>query len=588
MKKIELAIDPILNKKLNKEGIQAKVFDSVLSREEKNKMLEDLHFFAGTWFIDGYDRTVYRSISVGAATYDDFMSFYALFLHFGRINELYNDHKIVLYISVSCNLNDKVLDFLKKMNWTVILRKEHYPYLCYSKMFKDIAQGKASSTGLIYRRYCHPNLKQDLKVLLSYFTYKIISLVLIKIFKSGKSDIFIYPIRRMGPILQEEENQGNSIHMPNLSCFKNEGREFDRRSKLSKLLFLARNNKFVSSPYSAKMIKRVCKENLKIDWEKVKEKISKNLSVRDRLGQQGLLDELKGFVYDHYGMCHSLINSIYNSDSFYNFKKVYVEQVSPFYLQYLSLKKREVYFAHLNYFANNQYFLQTDKINYSNMKVLVSSLQEEKRVLNQGFQKDNIIRYNEINIEKIKPNAGEYVLVNPPFLGALCTFRLLLDSTALMGFFEDSIKELARKNKVLFRPHPGVGEINDTGFTLDDFYISQLKEINFFNGSNIYRFGKDAVSLEDDLVSSVYGVGVYSALALDLIKYNKAYFVSDVYELPFFDKENYSVFSTSSPMISIQENKDFYDIEVDDYVDQLKKFCGFFDSNFPSLFNSLN
>ena len=74
---MNVCIDPILKDLLNTRGITAEVFDAVLSKSEKQQMLEDLEVFSSDWFINnGRDISEYRNVSIGAAIHDDVLQLF--------------------------------------------------------------------------------------------------------------------------------------------------------------------------------------------------------------------------------------------------------------------------------------------------------------------------------------------------------------------------------------------------------------------------------------------------------------------------------------------------------------------------------
>ncbi len=62
---------------MKNKGIQSSVFDEILSKSEKQKMLNNLESFASNWFIiDGEDISNYRDVSIGAAIHDDLLTLF--------------------------------------------------------------------------------------------------------------------------------------------------------------------------------------------------------------------------------------------------------------------------------------------------------------------------------------------------------------------------------------------------------------------------------------------------------------------------------------------------------------------------------
>ncbi|NTW99638.1 MAG: hypothetical protein HGB35_06880, partial [Geobacteraceae bacterium] len=130
---IVLCSDPILAEILEKRGIKARVFDTILSVGEQEAAMKLLDEFAAQWFLDedGNDYTLYRKVSIGAAIYQETLSFFHLLTHFVFIVEkLVRDHDCIeMYQSVSCRMPQHILDFLATNKIPVHTVDEQYPYL---------------------------------------------------------------------------------------------------------------------------------------------------------------------------------------------------------------------------------------------------------------------------------------------------------------------------------------------------------------------------------------------------------------------------------------------------------------------------
>ena len=108
---MNLCTDPILKDLLGKRGITAEVYDAVLSKSEKQEMLENLEVFASSWFMkNGKDSTEYRNVSIGAAIHDDVLTFFSYLYHIALVllKVKYHEDTVVFYQSDSCRLPDNV------------------------------------------------------------------------------------------------------------------------------------------------------------------------------------------------------------------------------------------------------------------------------------------------------------------------------------------------------------------------------------------------------------------------------------------------------------------------------------------------
>ena len=150
---MNVCIDPILKDVLNARGITTEVFDAVLSKSEKQQMLEDLEVFVSSWFMrNGKDITEYRNVSIGAAIHDDVLTLFSYLYHIALVLQKVNYQKnmVVFYQSVSCRLPDNVEKMLFELGIKIETTNDQYPFLCYKKYFEKSAYTIVAYSGIVY------------------------------------------------------------------------------------------------------------------------------------------------------------------------------------------------------------------------------------------------------------------------------------------------------------------------------------------------------------------------------------------------------------------------------------------------------
>ena len=123
-----LCTDPILKGILVEKQINARVYDSVLTTDEKQQMLENLYRFATEWFLDesGRDFTEYRGVSIGGNLFQEVMMLFHMLYHFCWIyNKLEKNETIKLYESESCKVPMPVRQFITYIGGETIRSEEH-------------------------------------------------------------------------------------------------------------------------------------------------------------------------------------------------------------------------------------------------------------------------------------------------------------------------------------------------------------------------------------------------------------------------------------------------------------------------------
>ena len=134
-----LCTDPILKERLKKKQIDAIVFDSILTRDEKQEKLESLFGFASGWFLDkdNQDYTEYRKVSIGGVLSDEVMMLFQMFYNFVWIyNKVESKDPIQFYESESCKIPEPVRELISFTGGETITCSESYSYLCFNKLYK--------------------------------------------------------------------------------------------------------------------------------------------------------------------------------------------------------------------------------------------------------------------------------------------------------------------------------------------------------------------------------------------------------------------------------------------------------------------
>ena len=254
----------------------------------------------------------------------------------------------------------------------------------------------------------------------------------------------------------------------------------------------------------------------------------------------------------------------------------------------------------MNRFLNNQYFCRTLIDNTKGDFFLGAAFEfERERYLRQGFSDDAIIKISEDIVEgnrkkqSVKQNShgkpfitDKTVLILPPFLGSLSSYRCVLDSTFLKQFFVDLLSVLKSLSvaRVIIRPHPGCNvPVNQLNFTYNDVYKYLYEDFNVEGLEIVYRDNPTYEDLTDDLEIVDFSIGSCSAVAREAAFMGVDHICFEKFITPFPESINLSIYSKEGGLIPVLIDKDKLLEYLISYKSGLAKntidFCGFFSRN---------
>ena len=590
---MNLCTDPILKDLLEKRGITVEVFDAILSKSEKQEMLENLEVFASNWFIEnGEDISEYRNVSIGAAIHDDVLTFFSSLYHILLLVEKldYKKNKIVFYQSKSCELPESVKKALLELGVNVETTMDKYPFPCYKRAFEKNAYSRITYTGIVYDGYSKTKHISSVRPGVRSFIYKIIFNIIDIIYIRPKKIFYLRPMRRLLPMFYNfinNDHKDADIQLKVAYPESNIGEQFinlisynvirtvKKLARLTKkgiffkrsIWMLAPRNGILNNYYSEDEKERQIQliENSKGSIE--------NLIGFNNIDVYNLFFcEFLKFYSHHFNKFIGLINKLHLDVKKNNVNNYLVEFINPFLAQVLANYNRNIFFIHLSRWINNQYFCKQfiDNVN-GRFFILVSSEFESDRIIKQSFDKTTLIKVCEsyfdnknvkkINSYEISDNEfflyGKSVLVIAPPLAVIWTYRCLLDSTFFINFISDIISalELFNLSKIIIRPTLGKGKINRMNFTQDDLNSYMFKDIVKENCSYIIRDNNHLVNIEKDLNEADLVIGTPSACAIDAALVGLDYIAYDNSIYPFPDSLNLSIFSKNGP-VPIASNRD--------------------------------
>jgi hypothetical protein len=583
---MNVCIDPILKDLLKTRGITAEVFDIVLSKSEKEHMLEDLEIFSSKWFMDnGRDISKYRDVSIGAAIHDDVLHLFNFLFHLLYVLKKldYKNNTIVFYHSTSCRLPSHVEKIISDIGVEVKLTNDLYPFYCYDKAHRDIAYTVKTYSGLVYDRYSQTKYRSTIRPTLRSMYYRLMFKVVYHFYSNNKNTIYLRIMRRLEPMVENfinNEGISSSIQIvlefhkhkiqTLIQCnnYLNPIIFFKQLRKLAKVgiffsypLFLIGPKNYILKKYFHQK-ERTNQNKLIRDSKHIMEKL---INIDDLKLSDAFINEFTGFYFHHFTKFVILIDRLDNKVKKNRIDQYLVEFINPFFAQILVNYNRKIFLVHLSRWLSSQYFCEQLINNIRNrLYTLVSSKYEYNRVLKQGFNHKTIIKVyenyfdnREINNNKIlnhslkkKKFVGKNILVIPPPLGALIAFRTKLDSTFLINFITDMVKILAelKVSTIVIRPGLDNRKINSNNFVasdIDEYVLKNMKKGKF---NLVYRNKMNMVDIEDDLREAHIVIGTLSACSIDAALNGMDYIVYDNSLYPFPDTLNYSIFSKGSPV----------------------------------------
>jgi len=595
---INLSIDPVLQRKLTERGIESSVFDSVLNHVERRTMLETWFGFCSEWFLpDGQDATVYKSVSLGGAIFDDMLLLLVQCYHVAHVLDYCHSRNIRVrfFQSRSCQFPEHIVDVLSSLEVELVTTDDSYHQLCYRNAHKREAFNRVNYSGIVYDLYSDTSRLSAIRPAIRQGIQRIINRPG-RFYTPGSESILIRPMRRLitgarNLVVGNKTKEEIYVRFP--------------ESNLASLLNLAPSE----YPYSkTDLLKEAERRGMKPSFSR------RAVAPVRALGQGGFQQafseagEYSGWL-EHAQRLTGLKNVRY--------AKAFCQEVFRFFLGHKSKLKRQVrrrtsqvaengrslriseylnpidtqlaclagnttVFVHLSRILNNQYFCPSVLERYSNsVFVCVSSAFEKERIIRQGISSDKIVDVSEADyygsfIMRDMPDVtvadtpfleGKTVLVIPPPMRVIWTIRLMMDSSSHRSYFQELYPVLRRAgvSKIILRPTVGAGEeINDVGSTLSDvhdevFAVStelQDSELKIdMEPTCLLRTSKNMVSISDDLADVDLVVGTLSACAIDAALCGLDYIVFDRSVIPFPDSLNYSIFSSDSPLRMFSDPK---------------------------------
>ena len=589
---MNISIDPMLQSILYERGIESVVYDRILSKSEKQNMLENLEVFASSWFIEnGKDISEYRDVSIGAAIHDDVLTFFSSLYHILLLVEKldYKKNKIVFYQSKSCELPESIKKTLLEIGITVETTIDRYPFPCYKKAFEKSGYSRMTYTGIVYDGYSKTKYISCIRPGIRSLIYKIIFNIVNSLYLPSSKIIYLRTMRRLQPMFNNFVNNCHKdseiqlkVAFPEtyLGDLVNSLNYLNLLRLIRQLVKLAKNGIFIKhSIYMIAPRNGILKNYSSQDEKERQIQLIENSkgSIENLIGFNNIeiynlfFGEFMRFYSHHFNKFIRLIDKLHLEVKENKINNYLVEHINPFMGQVIANHGKNIYFIHLSRWINNQYFCKPfiNKVK-NRFFILVTSKFEHDRIMKNGFDEDRIIKVRESYFDNgtVKNNnlfnstEKEYsleeksVLVITPPLAVLWTYRSLLDSTFFMNFISDIVStlELFKVSKIIIRPTLGTHEINRMNFTISDIYAHMFRNIKKEKCSYIIRNENNLVNIEEDLHKSDLVIGTLSACAIDAAMAGLDYIAYDNSIFPFPDSLNLSIFSNKGP-IPMASNK---------------------------------
>ena len=532
-----ICTDPFLQKILANKGIDATVFDKVLTSQEKKSILEQLEKFASEWFVDkkGKDYTTYRGVSIGAALHDEVLTFFHLLARFLFILEKVSvgNKKIVLYQSQSCLMPDHIVQLIEACGGEVVTTNDKYLYLSYQQMFFQEIGSSYSYVSYSFYKEDRINSKKQSRGL-RIFLKQIISKCIYRIFVNRKKKfIFFMGLRNLIPFYKryfEEQNVEYGIMLAHNSY---SDPEQDRRQRgffqdLLHVYQLTKKDVIFDSLKPCSLNQWGVSYRKKEEFKSLIEKFSAYFDMPFDVKNQKLTDffnqSFQFFYKENLSEILRLIDFYYKKFSSKKIKLSLQEVVHPLQAQVMGQLKKNCYLYPANIVIHNQYFTKRLLDQTSPYyKVLANSAYDCKRYEAQGFKKGDVcVIDTELKMQlkkqlrpytKVENLKNSKVLVLPPFIPCLHTFRQLIESDHFVNYLKDVLFVLEKFEvaEVMIRPHPVQGFYNQFGCTEMEFYKNILNSydcewnINVQVSDSKYANFYDDIEQCDLVVSTVSG-----------------------------------------------------------------------------------
>ncbi len=557
-----LCTDPFLQTYLKNKGIQAQVFDALLTPADKQAMLEALHDFASHWFMDshGNDYTEYRGVSIGSAIRDEIMTLFCLWLHMDRImRQCQGRMPSHVYQSASCEFPPMVEKYFAFLGCSLATENIDYPYFSFKK----------------FRHYYIRNNLTYIPLAVdgdttSRFTIRIIIKNMIKaglikllnLAGANKPYFYCQVLRRLVPFYQSYFTSGaykktglrlilNSRKIPD----KDSRRTgiFGRSFEIIMLLFKGVRPEMITpiGPWEAEPSDSQKSTAFKTQVLAEFKKVSASLLSKLGLAHGEFFEkEFTLFLSNNLLSFAGLIDVYYKKFENKNFFGSVQEVVPSLQMQVMARCKKRTVLVPPNQMLHNQYMTaHALKKTQGYVKVIALSDYDKTRYMRLGFNQRDIIvddkllldRYND-TLRPFKPMdnfKNKKVLVIPPFIYALDTFRHLYDSRSCITYFRNLFSVLNRVGciDVIVRQHPGVDKtgINNRGYTMKHFFQKLLDNIMSSSQFSFSLSYSDSLynRLAQDVEKCDIVIGTISGTIMESLVLGRDYIVYDQSVAPF-------------------------------------------------------
>jgi len=593
---ITLCTDSILQKYLKEEGIEAGLFDKVLSKDEKMDFLENLDNFACDWFLDrkGSDYTIYKDISIGAGIHDEIMIFFHLVTHFiFLLEKIKKEGKDVLfYDSLSCRLPKHVVELIKASGGKIITKDFKYPYFCYEKFFTLRINGYYSHISYFFRgenSFCKYQEIADLKIIVKELFSKFAALLSLK---KKKKFIYVYVMRNLIPFFERYLKDGERSYGLMLSHNSVLAPKVDRTKgivpNLRRIAKLAEKGALVDSlrpgffyKFEGKYKKTPEYKRLREAFEKnIDENFNKHFTLENETLYKFFKKTFKDFYIDNIPRFMKLVEFNYKKFSNKKIEGALQEFVHPIQAQAMSKLKKYCYLYPPNTLLHNQYFAPTIlKKTSPFFKVISASQYDRTRYERLGFEKKDVIILDTSLRNKLRTQikpfkavdslSGKTVLVLPPFVPCIQTFKMLIESDYLYKYLPDLMDVLEEfgVSKVLIRTHPGDNTpYNKFGYLEKDFhkYVFNMQKKDW--KMDIQFSDSLFANLRDDIEKCDLAVGSMTGTALDVLIAGKDFILFDDSYIPFAGVKDCSIFTEHKPLVKRLRTKDELREHLTNYI----------------------
>lgn len=572
-KNINICSDPILKNRLARQGIEAHVFDMILSREKKTKILESLEKFASNWFLteSGVDYTEYKNISIGAAIHDEVRTLFYLLIYFVFIlDKLKSKNEIIFYHSTSCLMPDIVIKFLSLSNVRIKLIEEKYPWLSFKEQLDSQAKANFSRISFNFgeKKY------QDIRSILGQIKLglkQILSRIFGKIFQGHAKNIYFHANRSLisfyKTYLNNEKNDfGLYITDTTPLIPKTDKKRSNICNDLILLFQLARQGIILDSLKCPFYYKWYINYQRKVSYKKLvvafqqqflKDRFN-NLNIKDTHLLEYFTQTFSRFYLNHLVKFIKLIDFYYKKFTNINVNLCLQEMCHPFQAQVLASIGIPCRIYPSNHILHNQYFAPIffKKIKHFIKPVAISNLDAE-RFSKLGFDRDNIQTLDPsffshwsnkiMPFHKIKSLNKKKILILAPTIIAMNTFRYQVQSEKLYGFFSDIFGVLSelRVSSVTIRPHPGADvQRNQFGYTDNDIlkYLVNKVEDKYkrfkISFSNSYFY-----NLENDILDNDIIIANLTGALFETLIFGRDYIYFDDTITPYYGTKDWSIFN---------------------------------------------